>query len=127
MKTLRAFSLGLLLLLASSFSVYACPLEPNAEDFEGAEWSLHQSLGIIVRFPFPDGYVYYAHPEIAPYGSGYPCIRHPKGGCKNIIYDYEMMEMIFVDGNFYHITRIIPSMCREEGSDWQAFYLISDK
>lgn len=118
------YFLALIFLFTCSTS-YACPLEPDIENYEGVQWSLNPSLGVVVRFPVGDEYIYYAHPETNGYGNNYGCVPHPKGGCKLIIYKKLEREIVFIDGNNYHTTTIHPTMCRMEGQNWEAFYLMS--
>ena len=105
---------------------YSCPLEPDLEN-DNAMWRLDPSLGIVVRFRINGNFVYYAHPEKSSPGSNARCIPHPDGGCKKIVVFRKRGEVVFIDGNMYHIATLTPIMCRIEGNNWEAFYKISHK
>ncbi len=120
------YKLCVLFFFFSIASSYACPLEPELERGD-AVWRLNPSLGIVVRFIIGDKYTYYAHPEIGPPGSNADCIPHPKGGCKGIVVFRERREVVFIDGNSYHVATLIPIMCRVSDENWQSFYKINHR
>ena len=107
-------------------SSYACPLEPELER-DNVMWRLNPSLGVVVRFAINNSFIYYAHPEIAPPGYNADCVPHPRGGCKGIIVFKKRHEVVFVDGNSYHVATLTPIMCRMGSNNWEAFYKISHR
>ena len=107
---------------------YSCPLEPlliETQDSSDIHWRRDPSLGVVVRFIINGSYVMYAHPEVAPIGYNFKCIPHPRGGCKTIVVNPELREIVFIDDNIYHTATITPIMCRMAGKNWESFYRVS--